>query len=110
MKNPVSVRQALQYVADYPQPLNDEVLQMPVHELVARTLFDIANNPDASVRGSQARANKARGIILDRLTGKRKAGTKPVSGTQAAIKFLDLTGGEPDEQEQPEQVDAAEAG
>ena len=51
MKN-VTIRQALQHVADFPQPLDDEVLQMPVYELVARSLFDIANRPDASVRGS----------------------------------------------------------
>ena len=30
------------------------------HELIARTLFDIANKPDANVRGSMTRANKAR--------------------------------------------------
>ncbi len=104
MKNPVSVRAALQYVQDFPNPVDDNMLNMPVHEMVARTLFDIANNPDASVRGSQARANKAREIILDRLTGKRRAGTAPVSGTQAAIKFLDLTGGTPDEEPEEPQL------
>jgi hypothetical protein len=69
---PVSIRQALQHVADYPEPVDDVVLNMPVHECVARALFDIANRPDQSVRGSMSRANKARKMIMDRLAGKRR--------------------------------------
>jgi hypothetical protein len=90
---PVSIRQALQHVADYPEPVDDVVLNMPVHECVARALFDIANRPDQSVRGSMSRANKARKMIMDRLAGKRRTGTKPVSGVADEIEFLDLTGG-----------------
>ena len=89
----VTIRQALQQVADYPEPLTDEVIQMPTHELMARALFDIANRPDASVRGSMARANKARKMILDRMAGKRRAGTRPVVKDNADIEFVDLTGG-----------------
>jgi len=90
----VTVRQALQNVADYPVPLDDEVIQSPVHELVARTLFDIANRPDASVRGSMSRANRARRMILDRMVGKRRAGSHPATRTEVDIEFVDLTGGE----------------
>jgi hypothetical protein len=93
MKN-VTIRQALQQVADYPNPVNDDVLTHPVHELVCRTLFDIANNPNASIRGSQAKANKARKMILERLAGKRRAGTKPVAQREIAVDFVDLTGGD----------------
>lgn len=90
----VTIRQALQQVADYPQPLTDEVIQAPVYELVARTLFDIANRPDASVRGSMTRANKARKMILDRMVGKRRVGTRPATVKKVEVEFRDLTGGE----------------
>ena len=93
-KDPVSIRQALQYVADYPNMVDDDWLQKPVYELVARSLFDIANRPDASVRGSMAKANKARQMILDRLVGKRRAGSHPATRKEVQIDFVDLTGGE----------------
>lgn len=93
MKN-VSIQQALQQVAEYPGMVDDNLLTKPTHELMARSLFDIANNPDASVRGSMARANKARGMLLDRLTGKRRAGTAPATNQAVALEFIDLTGGE----------------
>jgi hypothetical protein len=90
----VTVRQALQRVADYPVMLTDEIIEVPAHELIARTLFDIANKPDAKVRGSLARSNRARKLILDRLGGKRKAGTQPAVKTKESINFIDLTQGE----------------
>lgn len=90
----VSIRQALQQVADYPEMVDDDLLQKPVHELVARTLFDIANRPDAGVRGSMARANKARKIIMDRLVGKRRPGSHPNTREVVQLDFIDLTGGE----------------
>lgn len=90
----VSIRDALQRVADNPVMLTDEVIQVPVHELVCRTLFDIANRPDANQRGSMNRANKARKMILDRLVGKRRAGSHPATRTEVPIDFVDLTGGE----------------
>ena len=91
---PVTIRQALQQVADYPVPLTDELIQMPVHELVSRALFDIANRPDASQRGSMTRANKARKMILDRLVGRRRPGSHPATNTVVEVEFIDLTGGE----------------
>lgn len=88
----ISVRQALQNVADYPVPLDDEVLRTPVNELIARTLFDIANRPDASVRGSLNRSNRARKMILDRMVGRRRAGSHPATRTEVTVDFIDLTG------------------
>jgi hypothetical protein len=93
VKNQVTIKAALQNVANYPHMLDDDHLTKPVHELVCRTLFDIANNPDASQRGSQTRANSARKMILDRLVGKRRAGSHPATRTEVQIDFVDLTGG-----------------
>jgi hypothetical protein len=89
----VTIRQALQNVADHPVMQTDELIQVPVHELVARGLFEIANSPDTNVRGSAARANKARKMILDRMVGKRRPGTAPAAKTDEAIEFIDLTEG-----------------
>ncbi len=86
-----TIRQALEYVANHPTPETDEALVVPVHELVCRALFDIANNPDASVRGSMSRANRARKIIFDRMAGKRRAGTHPARRTNRRVQFVDLT-------------------
>jgi hypothetical protein len=94
---PVSIRAALQNVADYPRPVDDEVIQHPAHELVARALFDIANRPDQNVRGSLVRANKARRMIMDRLVGRRRAGSHPATRNDIQVDFVDLTGGELDE-------------
>lgn len=89
----LTVQQALQLVSENPDMSTDEVTQVPVHELVSRALFDIANQPDASVRGSLARANKARKMILDRLVGKRRSGSHPATRVETPIEFVDLTGG-----------------
>lgn len=90
----VTIKDALQRVADNPVMLDDELIQVPVYELVARMLFEIANRPDASQRGALTRANKARKMILDRLVGKRRAGSHPATRTVVQIDFIDLTGGE----------------
>lgn len=89
----VSVQAALQHVADHPDLDTDELIQVPVWELVARTLYDIANNPDSSVRGQNARANKARKIILDRHVGKRAPGTAPAARSTERLEMVDLTKG-----------------
>lgn len=93
MAKQVTIRDALQRVADYPRPLDDDVIQHPVHELVCRNLFEIANKPDASERGSMTRANKARKMIFDRLVGKRRAGSHPATRSEIQVDFVDLTGG-----------------
>lgn len=90
----VTIRQALQNVADYPQLMTDELIQVPVHELVARALFEIANRPDANERGSMARANKARKMIMDRMVGKRRPGSHPATKNVVSVDFVDLTGRE----------------
>lgn len=89
----VTVRQALQNVADNPVLGTDEIIQVPVHELIARALFEISNRPDSNERGSLTRANKARKMILDRLVGKRRAGSHPATRTHVEVEFFDLTGG-----------------
>lgn len=88
----VSVQQALQYVADHPVANTDILLDLPVHELVSRTLFEIANAPDARVRGSLARTTRAQRMIMDRLVGRRATGTKPATRKKAAeVEYVDLT-------------------
>lgn len=89
----VTVRAALQAVADHPDMDTDVLLDVKVHELVARTLFDIANRPDERVRGSLSRANKARAMLMNRLVGKRRPGTAPAARHEDAIEFEDLTMG-----------------
>ena len=89
-----TVREALQHVADYPQPVDDEVIRMHTGELIARTLYDIANKPDANVRGSMARANKARRLIMNYLAGRRRTGTEPHQKQSVRLRMNDLTGGE----------------
>lgn len=88
-----TVREALQHVADYPEPVTDDLLVMHTGELVARTLFDIANKPDVNVRGSMTKANRARRIIMERLDGRRKKGTKPHTPSKSRLIMRDLTGG-----------------
>lgn len=86
-----TIHQALKRVADNPEPTTDVLLDIPTHELVARTLFEIANTPDAKVRGSMARATKAQKIILNRLVGTRRPGSHPVARKNDQLEFADLT-------------------
>lgn len=89
----VNIRQALQFVADHPEPATDVMLDLPVWELVSRELFYIANNPNVKVRGSMAKSTRAQKMILDRLVGTRRNGTNPVSTKIDTIDFVDLTQG-----------------
>ncbi len=89
----VSIRQALQAVADHPEPATDITLDLKIHELVARALFEIANNPDNRVRGSMARATRAQKLILNRLVGTRRPGSHPAARRSDDLEFLDLTAG-----------------
>jgi hypothetical protein len=91
MGGQVSIRQALQFVADNPQPATDVQLDLPVHELISRALFRIANNPDNRVRGSMARATRAQKIILNRLVGTRRPGSHPAASKVGDLEFVDLT-------------------
>lgn len=86
------VREALQYVADHPD-LRTAPIDTPVWELVSRILFEIANTPDAKVRGSMARATRAQKMISDRLVGTRRPGTHPAQAKKQQVSFVDLTVG-----------------
>lgn len=89
----VTIREALQNVADNPAMKTDVLIQVPVSELIARALFEIANHPDQLQRGSLTRANKARKMIFDRLIGKRRAGSHPATKVHSSLEFVDLTAG-----------------
>lgn len=88
-----TVAEALKQVADHPDPGEVAPIDKPMHELISRTLFEIANSPDAKVRGSMARATKAQKIILDRLVGTRRPGSHPAARKDEGIDFVDLTAG-----------------
>ena len=92
MKNK-TILEALKYVSTHPEPSNENLLQVPIYELVGRKLFDIANYPDKKVRGSQARAIAAQKIIFDRMVGRRRPGTHPVQASNSELEFDDLTQG-----------------
>ena len=88
-----TVREALRYVEDNPEWPDKPTNEMPVWELIARALYEHANNPDASVVGSMARATRAQRIILYRTTGTRRTGTHPAQAGDRRIEFADLTAG-----------------
>ncbi len=90
----VSIQQALERVAKNPELATDVLLDVPAHELICRALFEIANSPDAKVRGSMARATRAQKMILNRMVGTRRSGTHPATRRDMQIEFVDLTGGE----------------
>lgn len=92
MRKAVTIRQALQHVADNPELSTDVILDLPVHELIARTLFEIANGAKADAPRTMARANTAREMIFLRLVGRRRPGTHPATAQQSSITFHDLTG------------------
>jgi hypothetical protein len=92
MRNQITIRQALQHVADNPVLDTDELINVPACELVCRTLFEIANSPTKDHRGSMSRANAARTMIFDRLVGRRRAGSHPATRQTVEITFADLAG------------------
>ena len=85
-----TVRAALQYVVDNPE-MTTPPIDTPAWELVARILFELANNPNLHERGSLARATKAQRMIADRLVGTRRAGTHPTQLRKQEVLFVDLT-------------------
>jgi hypothetical protein len=90
----VTIRQSLQHVVDNPVLKSDDMLSLPAHELVSRTLFEIANGAQISERGSMGRANIARNLIFTRLVGRRRPGTHPATANKVQLEFIDLTAGE----------------
>lgn len=89
----VSIHAALQQVADNPDFTTDDLLEVKVHELVARTLFEIANSPNPKVRGSMRQATRAQKMIMDRLVGIRRPGSHPAAQDGISLEFIDLTQG-----------------
>jgi hypothetical protein len=87
-----SIRQAIQHVADNPEMKTDVLLDVAVHELVARSLFEIANGVRVDDKGSLARANIARNMIFTRLVGRRRAGSHPATEKKVSLTFVDLAG------------------
>lgn len=90
----ITIRQSLQHVVDNPVLKTDELITLPAHELVSRTLFEIANGAQVSERGSMARANIARNMIFNRLVGRRRPGSHPATDRRPTLEFVDLTGEE----------------
>ena len=90
----VTIKQALQRVTEHPEMETDDMLSVPVYELVTRTLFEIANGVQFEQRGSLTKATQARSMIFDRMVGKRKPGSHPARHETASLDFVDLTGGE----------------
>lgn len=87
-----TIRQAIQHVVDNPEMKTDVILDVPVHELVSRTLFEIANGVRVDNRNSLARANVARNMIFTRLVGRRRAGSHPATEKRVEMTFVDLAG------------------
>jgi hypothetical protein len=88
----VSVRQALQHVADNPELKTDDMIGLPAYELIARTLFDIANGAQLNDKQSMQKANAARNLIFTRLVGRRRPGSHPATRTKQGLKFKNLAG------------------
>ena len=89
-----TISAALKAVADA-EPVGPETdfLHLPVHFLVCSRLMHIAQHPQMGNKTSQAAAVRAQKLILDRMVGKRRAGTHPAQGQKTMLKFKDLTQG-----------------
>jgi hypothetical protein len=92
----ITIRQALQSVVNNPVMKTDEMIDKPIHELVCRTLFELANGVSSTDKRSMARANVARKMIFDRLVGRRGIGTPPATDERVEVEFANLIGGELD--------------
>lgn len=87
-----TIRESLQFVVNHPEPTTFP-LDMPVWEHISRALFEVANNPNPKVRGAMSKATRAQQMILDRMVGRRRAGSRPITGQQTSVTFIDLTAG-----------------
>ena len=93
LKRHKTVYEALKYVSEH-GPSTDEPIQMPVWELVGRSLFDVAHAGNPNVRGTVARSTRAMKMITNRLVGRRRPGTVPAQATSDELQFEDMTQGE----------------
>ena len=90
----VTIQQALTKVSEKWESARDmDMIGTPVYELIGFTLFDIANSGDVRVRGSIRRSTRAQKIIMNRMVGLRRPGSRPVTRENDGLEFVDLTVG-----------------
>ena len=90
----VTIQQALTRVSEKWESARDmDMLATPVYELIGFTLIDIANSGDARIRGSIRRSTRAQKIIMNRMVGLRRPGSRPITRENDGLEFVDLTVG-----------------
>ena len=90
----VTIQQALTKVSEKWEAARDmDIIGTPVYELNGFTLFDIANSGDARIRGSIRRSTRAQKIIMNRMVGLRRPGSRPITRENDGLEFVDLTVG-----------------
>ena len=90
----VTIQQALTKVSEKWESARDmDMIGTPVYELIGFTLFDIANSGDVRVRGSIRRSTRAQKIIMNRMVGLRRPGSRPITRENDGLEFVDLTMG-----------------
>ena len=90
----VTIQQALTRVSEKWESARDmDMIGTPVYELIGFTLFDIANSGDGRVRGSIRRSTRAKKIIMNRMVGLRRPGSRPITRENDGLEFVDLTMG-----------------
>lgn len=90
----VTIQQALTRVSEKWESARDmDMIGAPVYELIGFTLFDIANSGDARIRGSIRRSTRAQKIIMNRMVGLRRPGSRPITRENDGLEFVDLTMG-----------------
>ena len=90
----VTIQQALTRVSEKWESARDmDMIGTPVYELIGFTLFDIANSGDARIRGSIRRSTRAQKIIMNRMVGLRRPGSRPITRENDGLEFVDLTVG-----------------
>ena len=90
----VTIQQALTRVSEKWESARDmDMIATPVYELIGFTLFDIANSGDVRVRGSIRRSTRAQKIIMNRMVGLRRPGSRPITRENDGLEFVDLTMG-----------------
>ncbi len=90
----VTIQQALTKVSEKWEAARDmDIIGTPVYELIGFALFDIANSGDARIRGSIRRSTRAQKIIMNRMVGLRRPGSRPITRENDGLEFVDLTVG-----------------
>ena len=90
----MTIQQALTRVSEKWESARDmDMIATPVYELIGFTLFDIANSGDARIRGSIRRSTRAQKIIMNRMVGLRRPGSRPITRENDGLEFVDLTVG-----------------